>query len=159
MIAIDPGASGGIAFKFGDVAGAFPMPDTDREIADVFIPNMFGTRFPIGMGETQRPRVAYLEDLIKFTGRNMPSSSMAVYAGNFGFIKGVLTALGYRIVLVHPKTWQKALSLGSAAGLTKTQWKNKLKQRAEELFPQIKVTLKTADALLILEAARRNLLG
>ncbi len=84
---------------------------------------------------------------------------MAIYAGNWGFIRGVLTALGYRIVLVGPKAWQKALSLGTATGMSKTEWKNKLKNRAEQLYPGIKVTLTTADALLILEAARRGLIG
>jgi hypothetical protein len=61
--------------------------------------------------------------------------------------------------MVPPKKWQQALGLGSAKDLTKTQWKNKLKNKAQQLYPQIKVTLATADALLIYEAARRNLLG
>lgn len=103
--------------------------------------------------------VAYLEDLVKYTGRNMPSSSMATYASNWGIIKGILTALRYRIVLVPPKKWQAALGLGSKGISTTTAWKNKLKQRAEQLFPNIKVTLATADALLILEAARQGKLG
>ena len=89
----------------------------------------------------------------------MPSSSMAVYAGNWGFLKGVLTAFGYRIVLVQPKVWQAALGLGSATGMSKTEWKNKLKNRAEQLYPDIKVTLATADALLIYEAAKQGKLG
>ena len=39
-------------------------------------------------------------------------------------------------------------------GETPTQWKNKLKAEAQRLFPDIRVTLKTADALLILEATK-----
>jgi hypothetical protein len=149
VIAIDPGASGGIASVEGHLTVAIKMPDTDREIVDLFEPVV-----------PKVTRTAYLEDLVKFTGRNMPSSSMATYAGNWGFIRGVLTAFGYRIVVVHPKTWQKALGLGSAKDCaSKTVWKNKLKNRAEQLFPDIKVTLATADALLILEAARRGLIG
>lgn len=122
------------------------MPKTDREIKELLLGEAGGG-------------VAYLEDLIKFTGRNMPSSSMAVYASNWGFIKGVLTAFACRIVLVPPKKWQAALGLGTAKGMSKTEWKNKLKQRAEQLYPHIKVTLATADALLIAEAARQGKLG
>jgi hypothetical protein len=153
MIAIDPGASGGIAYYQdrgleGKVAGAFKMPDTDREIVDVLKP------------DAAIERVAYLEDLVKFAGRNMPSSRMATYADNWGFIRGVLTTLNYRIVIVPPKKWQKALGLGeSKSHASKTAWKNHLKNRAEQLFPNIKVTLATADALLILEAAKHGLLG
>lgn len=159
ILAIDPGASGGFAAysmvnphdlleRFSSIA----MPKTGREIVSALTP---------GLGfvpETDAP-VAYLEDLVKYTGRNMPSSSMATYAGNWGFLKGALIALNYRIVIVPPKTWQKALGLGTAKGMSKTEWKTKLKNRAEQLFPGVKVTLATADALLILEAARRGLLG
>lgn len=149
-VAVDPGANGGIAaVNATGVIFNTRMPRTDRDISDLFklmLPNCDG--------------VAYLEDIVKFAGRNMPSSSMATYAGNWGFIRGILTALGYRIVLVPPKKWQKALGLGDAKSHgSKTAWKNHLKNRAEQLFPNVTVTLANADALLILEAARRGLLG
>ncbi len=151
MIAIDPGVSGGIAIQKSTVGNctveAYSMPKTEREIFDL-IENSQSADID---GAT-----AYLEALVKYTGRNMPSSAMASYAGNYGFLKGVLTALRWKIVLVPPKEWQKKLGLGKAKGLTKTEWKNKLKQRAEELYPNIKVTLATADALLILEAAKHD---
>jgi hypothetical protein len=35
------------------------------------------------------------------------------------------------------------------------EWKRKLKEEAQRLFPNMDVTLKTADALLILEYAIR----
>jgi len=38
--------------------------------------------------------------------------------------------------------------------MSPVQWKNKLKAEAQRLYPDIKVTLKTADALLILEATK-----
>lgn len=159
MIAIDPGQAGGMVhYKLvtKEVGGfaqeeraVISMPKTDREIFDWIADGH----------DPDYVEAAYLEDLVKYTGRNMPSSSMAVYASNWGFIKGVLTALRYRIVLVPPKKWQAALGLGSKTGLTTTVWKNKLKQRAEQLYPNIKVTLATADALLIAEAARQGKLG
>lgn len=153
MIAIDPGQSGGIVTgskTLGVGPTAFSMPATDADIAEKLTPPK---------DWAWEDKVAYLEDLVKFAGRNMPSSSMAVYASNWGFIKGVLTAHGYRIVIVPPKKWQKVLGLGTATGQSKTDWKNKLKQMAQQLYPQVKVTLSTADALLIYEAAKRGGLG
>lgn len=147
LIAIDPGVAGGIAYCLRDgECNAFKMPPTDREIADWL--------------DNDIERVAYLEALVKFAGTNMPSSAMAAYAGNQRFVAGVLTSLRYKIIEVPPQKWQKALGLGNRKShASKTAWKNHLKQRAEQLFPEIKVTLATADALLILEAAKRGLLG
>jgi hypothetical protein len=150
MIAIDPGAKGGIVTtrslgQQGESVTAISMPKTDRDVFLALQP------------QASDERVAYLEELIKFAGRNMPSSSMAVYAANWGFIKGVLTALKFRIVLVHPKKWQAALGLGgSKSHASQTAWKHHLQNRAEQLFPNIKVTQNTADALLIYEAARQG---
>jgi hypothetical protein len=160
MLAIDPGANGGIAVAITEcydsadflhanyVIEAHPMPDNDNSI-----------KYILTAAERAGSKTAYMEELVKFTGTNMPSSSMAVYASNWGTLKGMLNVLGFRLILVPPKKWQKALGLGSAKGLSRTQWKGKLKQKASELFPSINVTLKTCDALLILEAARRGLLG
>lgn len=151
MIVVDPGAAGGIVRATNIFISADAMPKTDRGILDLLDPE-------------PRPLcwvadVAYLEELVKFTGRNMPSSAMATYAGNWGIIKGMLTALRYRIVLVPPKKWQAALGLGgSKSHASKTAWKNHLKQRAEQLFPNVKVTLSTCDALLMYEAATKGLL-
>jgi hypothetical protein len=39
----------------------------------------------------------------------------------------------------------------------KTEWKNKLKDAAQKLFPNIKMTLNISDALLILEYYKRFL--
>ena len=149
MICIDPGSAGGLV-SLGKAFRVISMPKTKRDVSD-FIKSCQHNE-PYG-------KVAYLEELVRYAGTNMPSSSMAVYASNHGFIEGVLTALDFRIVMVPPKKWQKALGLGAATGLTKTVWKNKLKTRAQQLYPQVTVTLATADALLICEAARRNLLG
>ena len=152
MIAIDGGKSGGIAVLLpGQSATAFAMPATDGELLQ-----------KLKMAQETEATTAYLEDVVLFVprrtkgGKELPSSRMITYGANWGTIKGMLFALGFRIVLVRPQKWQAALGLGNSRGMTKTIWKNKLKQKAEELFPGIPVTLKTADALLLLEAARRG---
>lgn len=153
MIIIDPGQSGGIVtvnHYLRSAPEAFSMPATDGDILEKLSPPK---------AWAWDDKVAYLEELVKYTGRNMPSSSMAVYASNWGMIKGMLLAYQYKVILVPPKKWQKVLGLGSATGMSKTEWKNKLKQMAQQLYPQLKITLATADALLIYEAAKRGGLG
>lgn len=148
MIAIDGGKSGGIAVLLsGQAATVFHMPATDGEIIQ-----------KLKIAKASQAETAYLEDIVFFTGNKIPGSRVGKYAANWGFLKGALMMAGYRIVLVRPQKWQGALGLGNSRGMTQTAWKNKLKQRAEELFPGIKITLATADALLVLEAARRGLL-
>ncbi len=63
----------------------------------------------------------------------------------------MLASLGCRVEYLKPDWWQKALRLGKSADHG-DRWKAHLKGRAQALFPRVEVTLKTADALLILEA-------
>ena len=141
ILSIDPGANGGFAFRNEKGVVSDKLPDTEGDI------NLMIEMFSVnGAG------VCFLEDIVKYAGTNMPSSAMATYASSWGFLKGVLMAHGWRIILVKPQKWQKALSLGVSDG-NKTAWKNRLKARAQQLYPGIKVTLANADALLILRYA------
>jgi hypothetical protein len=65
-------------------------------------------------------------------------------------LQAVLTALRVPYERVRPQAWQKAMGC-----LTKGD-KNVSKRRAQELFPSLKVTHATADALLIAEFNRRT---
>ena len=51
----------------------------------------------------------------------------------------------------------KCFQIGKSSG-SKTEWKNKLKAKAQQLFPvwSKRITLATADALLIAEYGREN---
>ena len=95
----------------------------------------------------------FLEELPKFAGK-MSGSSIGVMFRNYGRIEGLLAAFEARIEYIPPKKWQTALGLGDK----KThgdRWKAHLKGRAQALYPELTVTLKTADALLILEAGKK----
>lgn len=142
-IAIDPGVSGGVAWVTPAGRDCFPMPKTEADLV-------------LALRDIQLyDPVAFVEEVGGFIGKQQPGSRMFKFGRNFGFILGALQALGIRTVLIKPQKWQKELSMGTSKGMTPTQWKNKLKAEAQRRFPNLKVTLKTADALLILEAGRQ----
>lgn len=148
MIALDPGSNGGLVFESSQGPQAM-APKTDGDWLAV-----------IRQGFRSDNRSAYLEDIVLFTGSAMPSSSGIKYGASWGFLKGALMALDFRVVLVPPKKWQAALGLGGRKSHpSPAAFKRHLKQRAEQLFPATKVTLANCDALLIYEAARRGLIG
>lgn len=148
-IAIDPGVGGGIAYIDTDGSThALPMPGTLHDMDTQMM--ILCTQHNTTSADT--PTV-FLEELPKFAGK-MSGSSMATMFRNYGRIEGLLAAYGARIEYLPPKKWQQALGLGEK----KThgpRWKAHLKGRAQALYPQLTVTLKTADALLILEAGRK----
>jgi hypothetical protein len=141
IVAIDPGVGGGIAYEDGKNVHAVPMPSTLGDIAAL-----------VRILAEDNP-VFWLEELPKFGGK-MSASSMGVMFRNYGRLEGLIAAAQCRIEYIPPKKWQKALGLGEKA-THGDRWKAHLKGRAQALFPRLDVTLKTADALLILEAARK----
>lgn len=81
----------------------------------------------------------------------MGASRMFNFGEGYGWLEMGLLACKIPTIAVTPQKWQKELQLGNKRNKTKTEWKNKLKQRAEQLFPYVgKITLDTSDALLIL---------
>lgn len=56
---------------------------------------------------------------------------------------------------VTPQTWMKTYMLKKDKGESTTAWKNRLKERAQQLFPHEKITLSNADAFLIAEYCRK----
>lgn len=148
VIAIDPGLSGGVAYKRNlQPAQAVPMPATEGDLVDLL--RSLTAHAP--------ESIAYVEEVGGYIGKAQPASSAFKFGRNFGFILGVLQTLGVRVELVRPQRWQKSLACGSASGCaSKTEWKNKLKSAAQRLYPQLKPTLATADALLILDFGLRS---
>lgn len=144
-IAIDPGVGGGIAYIDTDGSvHALPMPSTLHDIQN---------ELRLLSRSTFGPLTVFLEELPKFAGK-MSGSSMATMFRNYGRIEGLLAAYGARIEYLPPRKWQAALGLGDKK-THGARWKAHLKGRAQALHPRLTVTLKTADALLILEAGRK----
>lgn len=147
-VAVDPGNKGGLAWSINGSTAIEGMPDNPRELADLLE----------SIRSEGEPRM-FLEQVGGYTGGpGAPGSAMFNFGRNYGEILGVAAALKIPVELVTPQKWQKALSLGNSKGMTKTQWKNKLKDKAIQLFPNLRVTLQTSDALLILHAAEKKLI-
>ena len=153
VIGIDPGVGGGIAWSGANGDRSAPMPPTIGDFRELLFNILLEQHFFTGESTV----TCYIEELPKFV-RIIPSSTVFVMARNYGQLEGVLTAFQVQLIHTRPQAWQKALSLGDSKGMTKTQWKNKLKDKAQAYFPEEKVTLKTSDALLIYYAGQHRLI-
>ena len=92
-------------------------------------------------------------------------SSLFAFGFNTGKIYGFLIASGIPFEQKVPRSWQKVLGITprfkpkkgeSGVEETKPEFKKRLKQKAEQLFPSSKITTDTADAYLIAEFTRRT---
>lgn len=146
VIAIDPGLKGGIAVLDGNEMHTYPMPETYPDIYIVLK----------GLQEDFNITRAVLEKV----GQGLPgqsSKATATFARHCGHLEMALYALGIPTEEVTPQKWQRYYSnqIGKSTGLSKTEWKNKLKGLAQRLYPSEKVTLNTADAILLAHYGRQ----
>ena len=143
IIGIDPGVHGGIAVYSCDlkkVVELAKMPATPRELL------AFLKIYKVNS-------VCYLERVQGVPGNG--ASQMFNFGRGFGQIEMALMALNIPYTEVTAQKWQKELQLGHKGTKTSSQWKNKLKVRAQQLFPNVgKITLDVSDSLLILEYGR-----
>jgi hypothetical protein len=130
-IGIDPGANGAIAWI--DERGRAcveKMPDTLLDLYEIF--------HNLNIEDNCK---AYLEQVA--SSPQMGVVSAFSFGRGYGNLEMALTAAGIPFERVRPQVWQKALGC-----MTKGD-KNITKRKAQEIFPDIKITHATADALLI----------
>lgn len=135
-IGIDPGAGGGIAqvSESGHYVSACRMPATDSDILSALSQLAGGGR-------------AILERV-----RSSPQMGVVsafTFGRGYGALRMALAASGIPYDEVNPAVWQRTMGC-----LTKGD-KNVSKRRAQELFPEVRVTHAISDALLLAEFARR----
>lgn len=143
IIGIDPGGNGGIA-----------VWDCEKNVVDA-----------IYTAKKDYPTAKDMLDVLaKYNGGDcmcamekvqglpkMGGGAMFTFGKNFGYLEMSLLANGIPTYEVTPQKWQKYYQLGTKSQCSsKVEWKNKLKYKAQQLFPNIKVTLDVADALLIM---------
>lgn len=135
IIGIDPGQSGGIAIlRQGFPPQTIALKTTEADIY-AWLPLFTDDYF------------AYIERVHSMPKQGVASSFK--FGQNYGFLRGLLIAMRISFDEVTPQKWQKAMGCMSKGD------KNVTKARAQQLFPQIKVTHAIADALLIAEYGRR----
>ena len=155
VVGIDPGASGGICVLVrGEHVSSFNTPDTVSDALDLFRDVDHG----MGMGETLRI-VAYMEKVGGYAGVNRPGSRMFNFGRGVGILETAVASAGIRLEFVTPGVWQKHFSINRKPDEKDNAFKNRLKAKAQQLHPKVKVTLKTADALLIATYGHRNYRG
>jgi hypothetical protein len=149
MIAcVDPGKSGGIVVKAGTTVLSFPMPATVHDAWNVFqdIKNLGITTV----------LVEKITGFMRIPGRPQMASSSGVMMKNVGWIEMATVAAGLRLEEVRPQVWQPKLGLFRKPGEEQAIWKNRLKDLAQRLYPDHKITKATADAFLLLEYSQRR---
>lgn len=143
ILAIDPGASGAFAYWDGEVIQLYKMPDTPTDVVDLLR--------EISIQSGTRELKCYMEQVGGFAGEGHPGSRMFKFGMGYGLVQGAMIALGIGYQLVAPQKWQKSLSIAAKKG---PERKRRLKERAQQLHPELKITLSTCDALLLLDYAR-----
>lgn len=144
-IGIDPGKHGGIAVMGadGDVLDVVKMPGTPQDLLDF-------------LEQYKDDSFCTLERVGGMPGNG--GSAMFNFGKGYGHLQMALLALHIPTEDVTPNKWEKTYQLGSSGKYTKTEWKNRLKAKAQQMFPHLgkKITLATCDALLICEYGRRQ---
>jgi hypothetical protein len=163
LIAIDPGKAGGIAWADELKAEAVAMPDSEYGIWELVY----------DLADTEDDRACVLEhqhnrpppgkrknargQLESYQGRG--STANWTLSGNYHGLRMALIAADLEFEEVSPTKWQKPLGLvfRGVDRLSYEQKKRRHKAEAERIFRGMRVTLATADALLMLEFLRRQL--
>lgn len=147
-IGIDPGsASGGFALIFQHICYTVRFKDLTekdlitklREVRDVYCPAAVVEKIslrPAPGGKQRKGATAFVR--------------------NYGIILGALMALDIPFREVTPRVWQKTFAMSKKKNETNPQWKKRLRQRAQELYPDANIVTETGDAVLIAEYCRKN---
>lgn len=158
-VGVDPGANGGLACldRKGKIVAVGGIPKAAPDLL-MWFHECLSLANPGVVHAVLEQVGGYLR------GNAQPGSAMFSFGKGVGRLEMAMTAAGIVYYEVVPRTWQKAFDMaprrkGEGPPETKTQWKGRLRDMAQALFPGTKVTLAVADALMLAEYARRKHLG
>ena len=141
VLAIDPGASGGLAWEDRDgITHAVAMPE--------------GMTAQVDFLRTLAVQLPGLRAVLEKTGTARPTDAkpaLAKFSRHIGSLEAALYCCAIPAEQVAPAVWQR--SLGSLPR-EKRERKQAIKEEMARRFPALAVTLSTADALGILCWAR-----
>lgn len=179
ILGCDPGQSGGISsFLIGRTDINNPMGYAERQFITIATryfkmpetlhdyKELFRSISEQAARDGAKEVVAYIEIVGPMPKQGV--SSAFKFGGNYLTLQTAIAFSDFRMERVTPGKWQKAIGLqssvskgASTTGVIRGDGSRKklTRAKAQELFPDIKVTHAIADALLIGEYGRRKELG
>lgn len=154
IIGIDPGMSGGLSVVTTEnlTPRLYDMPRSVNELRAVldnyvkFKPVVFLEKVSFWIGDlkarpgmTEKEKGAMRGKVIR----------MQKLTANYESLKTAIQWQGYDLVECTPMQWQRGLALKSIKD--RTERKNRNKDHAKYFYPGLKITHKTADAVLIMQ--------
>ena len=133
VMAIDPGVTGGIAFKNCFEIKTFKIPSTPKATFDLFI------------NWKTKVKSALLEKIVPMAPNPKLVASFMKLHGHYRELRALLFAAGYAFDEIRPSIWQKEQNCITGGN------KAVSKARAEALFPDHKVTAWNQDALVMVD--------
>ena len=139
ILAIDPGAAGGLAWRDADgIVHAEPRPD--------------GMTAQVDRLRSLAATLPGLTAIMEKVGTYVPGNhvgSACTFARHCGHLEAALYALGIPFTEVAPGVWMKKLG---TLPKDKAERKRAIREEMQRRFPGLEVTLKTADALGVMVA-------
>ena len=139
FVGVDPGGNGAAAYCDNDGGNVQVFNFKDQSVQDI--------------GRTMQEMCKGQSVLLEKV-HSMPRQgvvSMFTFGQNFGHVEMALALSNCRYEYVVPFKWQKYYSLTGLHSCTSSEKKRKHKEKAQQLFPDIKITLANCDALLIMD--------
>ena len=146
ILGIDPGKNGGLCIlstDTNDVVMLDKMPQTPTDLSNKLE----------SIRENFWPIKCYLEKVGGMPGQG--GAAMFTFGYNFGQLVQALTDYKIPHELVTPQKWQTATYCRGKSGESKTAHKNRIKDTAKRLYPQSKITLWGADAVMIAQYGKQ----
>ena len=165
-VCIDPGANGAIVYPAACINAIVieKIPDTleglNRAISNIW--RAYGQLKPKSFLEHNTGFMAGIKSATNANGEEQSAGvspkAMFQFGRSTGHLEMALIANDIPVCRVTPIKWQNAalVSTPKKRLMTPAQWKNHLKAEAQLRFPEVKVTLANADALLILDAVLKG---
>lgn len=160
VIGIDPGANGGLAvYVPGELTKVVKMPKDVTELLEffkyyrefykpvIFLEKLSVRPDDVAVGADGKPNMGKIYRIQKLM-------------ANFEHLKATIELSGIPYVMVHPMTWQTKLKLRIRGQQEeKAERKRRYQSFAADQYPDVKVTLWNADALLLLHFGRWALIN
>ncbi len=153
----DPGETGGITVlsDIGTWIFCEPMPRTAKKLLQQL--RFITSTVDIAACVIERidPRPTGYKNKSGRWVQSILRSTCIIY-GDFLQLHMAMLAVDLTPEIVGPKEWQKFFGAKREKGQTKAAFKRELKELAQYKFPDLKITMATADSVLIAEYCRRR---